>query len=96
MFVFLQWFCFVVLAVVSALYTMGNYVFIFSSVFRKRRHSLVPLVGGCVGVITCFISPIQHVSHFWYVPLILDPGTGYLLIGMLLEWIVKSLKGRRR
>ena len=92
MLVYFQWFCFVIFAVVSVTYTFGNIVYVFLSQFRHRNYSLVPLIGGGLGFISCLISPVQCAKSFWYVPLILDPGTCYLLLGAIVEIIRKKSK----
>lgn len=90
MLVYFQWFCFVIFAVVSVTYTFGNIVYVLLSKFRHRYYSLVPLIGGVSGFISCLVSPVQCAKSLWYVPLILDPGTCYLLLGAIVEVIRKK------
>lgn len=75
MLVFLQWSCFTVLSLVSLIYTSGNYVLILLAMLRHRNYTLIPLIGGVAGCIASFSAPFEFARTFWYVPLILDPGT---------------------
>ena len=45
---------------------------------QSRSYSMIPLVGGVLGVIGCLVSPLPNVSQLWWLPLIIDPGCALL------------------
>jgi hypothetical protein len=62
--------------------------------FQKRRsfESLVPLVGGVIGLIGLLICPAAQLRPLWWIPLILDFGCLPLLFAVIADQIWKKLR----
>ena len=85
---------FLSLAVVSAWIIVGNWVGVITALKSKRSYSLVPLVGGMLGVMACRCGPAAIHPYAW-VPLLLDPGTlvvPYTLVWLLLRWVSRKVR----
>jgi len=67
-------------AVVFALVTAGNLAIVYRWFVLKRHGSLVPLIGGAAGATACFLLPADWLRHWWFVPLLVDPGAVPLII----------------
>jgi hypothetical protein len=61
-----------------------NLVGVIQSFRRKRTGSLIPLLGGCAGALGLFIAPSLELQSFWYLPLLLDAGSGLLVAKVVL------------
>lgn len=73
----------VLLAVVALVFLSGNYALLFQFVFRKKRGSFVPPVGGIAGLLAMLlVSPLRRYGLF-LLPLVLDPGTWALVCGFV-------------
>ena len=83
------------LAVVSAWIIVGNWVCMIAARASKRSYSLVPLVGGMLGVMACRCGPAAIHPYAW-VPLLLDPGTYVVpcaIVRLLARWVVRKVRG---
>jgi hypothetical protein len=58
---------------------------------RGISGSLVPLVGGLAGLIAFLTLPFVTLNHWWWIPLLLDLGTGYLVIATVLFAVQRAL-----
>lgn len=50
--------------------TLGGYL------LRRQRGSMIPILGGLAGSGALLLMPIDVVSTYWWVPLLVDPGCG--------------------
>lgn len=55
------------------------------------RHSVIPLVGGVVGVIGFLVCPSSVPFPIFLFPLVWDAGSAILVIGQPIYWIVQSI-----
>ena len=65
-----------------------------------RSFSPIPLIGGVLGAAALAIAPVEAVSQWFWLPLLLDPGTGlYLLLlasaGVRHAWAARTAARRR-
>ncbi len=65
-----------------------NWSIIWLGMARRRRGSLAPLVGGLVGAVAVRLSPWPQMRPWWWIPLVLDPGSLLMLSGA--AWILLS------
>ncbi len=72
----------VLLAVVALVFLSGNYALLFQFVFRKKRGSFVPPVGGIAGLLAMLLVPPFRRYGLFLLPLVLDPGTWALFCGL--------------
>lgn len=68
------------LAAIFALLTLGNLAIVYRWFVLKRHGSLVPLMGGAAGATACFLLADDSLRHWWFVPLLVDPGAVPLII----------------
>jgi len=71
----LQWFVVGLCAVISVWTTVMNVAIFWNNFYVKRNVSWVPLVGGFFGVLALLETPIAGAHRWWWVPLIIDPGS---------------------
>lgn len=67
---------------------VGNHGLLIRYAVKKKTASMIPFIGGLVGAGALILLPVQGARQYWWVPLILDPGS--LLLGVML-----LLGGRR-
>lgn len=87
---------FFLLAIVSAWIIVVNWVCMIAALTTKRSYSLVPLVGGMLGVMACRCGP-EAIRPYAWVPLLLDLGTlvvPYTLVWLLVRWVFRKVSGR--
>jgi len=79
-----------ILAAVFVLVSFGNA----GIVLRWRTHgksgSLLPLIGGAAGLGAFLMLPYPLLNHWWWTPLVVDLGTGYLAIATVV-FLVRRL-----
>ena len=56
---------------------------------EPRNYSMILLVGGLLGAIGCFFSPSTVLNHYWWLPLLLDPGCA-LMFGLTASFLIFS------
>jgi hypothetical protein len=80
----LPWLFSVVVGLGFVLIATGNALTIATAIRTKQSRSLVPLLGGVLGVVAVLLSPLPR----WcvIVPLLLDLGTGAMLFAALWHW----------
>jgi hypothetical protein len=59
---------------------------------RGEGGSLVPFIGGLAGMAACFLLPFPWLAHWWWVPLIVDLGTGFLFAGTVVFLVRRAIK----
>ena len=64
---------------VFLLVALGNLGIALRWCTRGKSGSLVPLVGGLSGIGACVTLPFQNLRHWWWIPLIVDLGSAYLV-----------------
>ncbi len=60
-----------------------------------EHHSLVPFVGGLAGCLGLLILPLEALHAWWWVPLIIDIGAGYLMLAVVVvgvRWLLRRLR----
>jgi hypothetical protein len=76
-----------VLCLLGGYLIVGQWVGITLRMMKHRSYSVVPLFGGALGAIGCALAPWPAVRQFWWVPPIVDPGCGaVLLLPFFLAW----------
>lgn len=71
----------------------GNLAIVLRWYFGRKRGSLVPGVGGLAGLGAGFTLPFPNLHHWWWVPLVADLGTAFLLTGTALGWMFYRERG---
>lgn len=70
-----------VISVLSLLCIVGNWTVVFLWWIKKKPGSLVPVIGGLLGLIAVLIFDVP--KYYAIVPLIVDPGS----IPMVVAWL---------
>lgn len=85
-----------VLIILSLWIIIGNLWIAFGGLFKKRKkfESLLPIVGGCAGVIGLWLLPLAQFHRFWWVPLVVDLGCVPLLISAIVDQLIKRLRSK--
>ncbi len=81
----------------SGLSIVANLWITFGGLIKRREkfESLVPFIGGVVGVVGVLLLPVEKAHAFWWVPIVADLGCGFLLLGVIIEHIRKHFFGKR-
>lgn len=84
------------LAVIFVLVTAGNLAIVYRWLVLKRHSSEVPVIEGVAGVAACFLLPSDSLHRWWFVPLLVDPGslplmmsTAVFVAGQLFKCLTK-------
>ena len=88
----MRWIAFILLLLVCFWFSGLNLWAAIQAALQRHTGSLIPLVGGLSGFIAMLLSPVVALHKFWFVPLIMDVGSGLLLSKTLLFVAVKLLK----
>jgi hypothetical protein len=88
-----RWVACAALLLLSAAATVTNWALVLRYFLKKRRNSLVPIVGGVAGVLGCLVSPSLMLRAWWWLPLVLDPGAGPLFVATAVSFISGKLRG---
>lgn len=83
----------VVLGVLGSLFAVaaiGNAIILVCWVWRRSRASMVPFVGGLAGLFAMLIA--GHGRWCW-MPLVLDAGTGLMVIGLVSMCCTRGRQG---
>jgi hypothetical protein len=68
---------------------------------RRRRdakaggYSMVPLIGGMLGVIGCLTAPSTTIHRLWWVPLVVDPGCALMFAVTFVFLLWRATFGRK-
>jgi len=60
--------------------------------FRMKHGSLIPGVGGIIGVLAIIMAPLEAFKHYWWIPLFVDIGC----IPLLIITIVFFFRGKHK
>ena len=64
------------------LYVVGlHYWFVARSLMGRKVPSMLPLIGGVSLAIAAVILPVDGSSWWWWLPLLLDPGSTWMVFG---------------
>jgi hypothetical protein len=96
--IILFWIISVPLIALSLWIITGNLWITFGGLFKKRKsfESLVPFIGGVAGMIGLIFLPVKDVRQFWWLPLLVDLGSGLLLVCVAIDQIQKAVHKNRK
>jgi hypothetical protein len=89
-----RWIAFGVFAVVFLLAAIGNAAIVVRWLIKRKHVSLAPIVGGVSGALAAVVAPVSGVREWFWVPLVIDLGTAYLLVSTAV--FLLSRRGRFR
>lgn len=89
-----QWIPAVLFALPPAIAIVGNlwYAVGYLLAPHKRHPSMIPLVGGLMGAGFCLLVPIEGLAWYWWVPIVIDPGTGWPIVAFAVLWLTGRLR----
>ena len=59
---------------------------------HKKQGSMVPLAAGFIGVLGLLALPVHSIKPFWWMPLIWDLGSAYLLTSTSIYFVVEVIR----
>ncbi len=59
-----------------------------------KRGSMFPLIGGLMGVFGICFAPSDTLKHYWWVPLVLDPGSLFMILYTIMFVVTGKYKKR--
>jgi hypothetical protein len=82
------------LLALGAYFIVFNWRCIFICLIRRRYISMIPLIGGVVACIACYLSPLPWLNEYWWMPLLLDygciPGMIHFGVYHLVQWVARK------
>ncbi len=63
----------------ALLISMNYYLWLYLGYVRRGHHSPVPFLGGAICSSALLFSPVAEIRTWAWLPLLLDPGCGYLI-----------------
>jgi hypothetical protein len=81
-----------ILASLFLFIAIGNLSIAMGWYLRGKTGSLIPGLGGLAGLAACFLLPYPVLRRWWWIPLVADPGTAYLITVTALFMITKLYK----
>jgi len=82
----LTWLASIGLCILWLLITTANFSVLL------RGGSMIPFIGGVSGAIGLYISPLDSLERFVWVPALLDPGSFFYIIVFCIAMISERLK----
>lgn len=86
------WISAIFLLSIAVYIIIGNCWICIRWILFKRRETFVPFVGGIAGLIGVLLLPVKNAGSFWWVPVVLDPGFGLLLVGVIIDKIRSKIR----
>lgn len=71
------------LLIIFLIVAIANWVLAIKWYLFKKQSTLIPLIGGISGAIGVAIFPLSYVSKWWWIPLIVDIGSGVMMAGLI-------------
>jgi hypothetical protein len=68
---------------IAAFCIVGNVVVLIRYLLKRKRSSIVPLIGGLAGMLGMLIIPIRGSGKWFWLPLVLDYGAVPMVTGAL-------------
>ena len=90
-----RWTLTTILLLVFFLISVGNAFSAVAYLWQKRHISAVPFIGGIVGVCGFLIAPTGWLSHWWWLPLVVDYGSLPILIAFFISRAVEAISRDR-
>jgi hypothetical protein len=84
----IYWLCAFAFGIGSLCITAGNWWIV-----RRQRGSLLPLIGGILGILALLIAPSAALNRVWWLPAVIDVGSAPFLVWTS-AWL--SWQGLRR
>lgn len=85
----LEWIGSCALALLGSWIIILNYSAVVSYYRHGRHHSLIPLLGGVGLAAAILLVPLPRVAWFAWVPLVIDLGSLYTVVGFLYAVVVQ-------
>jgi hypothetical protein len=77
----------------------SNWYCVVLAIVKRRHSSWVPVLGGGVGCLGCYLSPCEFLHTSWWLPLLLDwgcvPGLTYSLFCFLFFILPEARRGKK-
>jgi hypothetical protein len=97
-----RWAIAVTLALLSGLVIICQYGALVQTLLRQREnpkaggYSMVPIIGGALGMIACLVAPSASIQRLWWIAPICDPGCALLVTLLLghIMWLVTFGRAR--
>jgi hypothetical protein len=61
---------------------------------RREVGTMTPLAGGIAGAVSFLIIPTWELHAWWWLPLVLDTGSGPLMLAAFLFWLKRGRKAK--
>lgn len=77
----------VMLLALSIWIMVGNLLIVSCWYTKKQKETMIPFLGGILGAAGIALFPLPILSRFFWIPLVADPGCGFMLVGVFIEQI---------
>lgn len=88
----IRWLLAGLLLLLFAVCTLGNLVGPVQASIRRKNYSMVPFIGGLAGMFGLLLTPASELQRWWWAPLVLDLGSGLLLLGVVVAGVIWTMR----
>lgn len=88
----LHWIASGTLVVLSFLIICANFWIAIRWYLFRKRGTMIPFIGGIIGMIGLLLLPMVGVRRFWWTPLVADLGCGLMMLGIAIESIKRVVR----
>ena len=88
----LRWTVAAILLLVFLLISVGNVFSIIAYLWRKQHISAIPFIGGILGVCGFLAPPVGWLSHWWWLPLVIDYGSLPMMVVFFIWYAMRTIK----
>lgn len=61
-----------------------------------RHDTLIPFVHGLAGALGLWLAPCAYLHAVWWFPMVVDLGTGPVLMVAIVEWVYRKARHKNR
>jgi TRAP-type C4-dicarboxylate transport system permease small subunit len=90
--IYVQWTATVIFLALSLLAMIGNWKIVISYVTTKKGATFIPLFGGICGCLGLLACPNPTAFKLWWLPLLVDPGSVFMVVTYLIHIIRLQFK----
>ena len=88
MLLILRWMIFAFVFIFFALIAFYDFWVFFQDLLGRKHRSMIPFVGGFIGMLAVLILSVEHFKYYWWIPFVLDMGSVPLLVRTILFFLL--------
>lgn len=86
----MRWIVFIIGTAIMLGCMAANLATLYGYLTKRERGSMIPLVGGASGAVAIAFGPFGAAAGYWWLPLVVDPGSLIWLVATARSFFSKS------